>query len=231
LSKPTSSQGVVLWDIDGTLISSHTYRTNKHVKAVELFLGCILPNQEPTAGKTDRQILRELLEMHGDKPSSAALTEVLGILDSLSVEEIRQFPIPTILGANAAINKAHNSGWVNGLLTGNTPARARSKLESASLWENFDLNFAYFGDVASNRINLVGQSVTAIRSEGFLEIVIIGDTPLDILSAQEHGIRVVGVSTGLYSVEDLSDLNPDLLISDWESGLVSFLDFLVSLKH
>jgi len=219
---------VILWDIDGTLVSSRASRADKHVKAAEVFLGRDLPDQERIAGKTDRQILHELLKAHGTDPSPAALTEVLGTLDALSIEEISQFPVPTISGAVAALDTVRSIGWVNGLLTGNTPARARAKLESAGIWGAFDLNFAYYGDVASSRINLVEESATAIRSEGCFEVMIVGDTPLDIQSAQEHGLRVIAVATGLYSAEDLGNLNPDLLISDWESSSTSFVEFLTS---
>jgi len=227
LSRPEANQRVILWDIDGTLVSSRASRADKHVKAAEVFLGRDLPNRGRTAGKTDRQILCELLEEHGRNPSPAALTAALSILDDLSIEEISQFPVPTISGAVAALDTVRSIGWVNGLLTGNT--RARAKLESAGIWGAFDLNFAYFGDIASSRINLVEESVTAIRSEGCFEVMIVGDTPLDIQSAQEHGLRVIAVATGLYSAEDLGNLNPDLLISDWESGLNSLVEFANSL--
>ena len=228
MSRPKANQRVILWDIDGTLVSSRASRADKHVKAAEVFLGRDLPDQERIAGKTDRQILHELLKAHGTDPSPAALTEVLGTLDALSIEEISQFPVPTISGAVAALDTVRSIGWVNGLLTGNTPARARAKLESAGIWGAFDLNFAYYGDVASSRINLVEESATAIRSEGCFEVMIVGDTPLDIQSAQEHGLRVIAVATGLYSAEDLGNLNPDLLISDWESSSTSFVEFLTS---
>ena len=229
MSRPKPNQRVILWDIDGTLVSSRASLADKHVKAAEVFLGRDLPDQERIAGKTDRQILHELLKAHGTDPSPAALTEVLGTLDALSIEEVSQFPVPTIPGAAAALDTARSRGWVNGLLTGNTPARARSKLESASIWGAFDLNFSFFGDNASSRLDLVAEGASAIRSEGHFEVIIVGDTPLDIQSAQKHGLRVVAVATGLYSAADLGNLNPDLLISDWESGSTSFLDFLNSL--
>ncbi len=221
---------MILWDIDGTLVSSRASRADKHVKAAEVFLGQDLPGQECGAGKTDRQILHELLAAHGTNPSSDALTETLGILDALSIEEISQFPIHTIPGAITALETARRNGWINGLLTGNTPARARAKLESANIWGAFDVNFAYFGDVFPSRFELVKQSTTSIRSEGHFEVILVGDTPLDIQSAQENGLRVVAVATGSYSATNLGQLNPDLLISDWESGSTSFVEFVNSLN-
>ncbi len=230
MSRPKPTHYVILWDIDGTLVNARASRSDKHVTAVEVFLGRDLQEKERTAGKTDRQLLYELLQANETDPSPAALTEVLGILDALSLKEISEFPVQTIPGAVAALDTTRSVGWVNGLLTGNTPVRARAKLQSARIWGAFDLNFAYFGDVASSRNDLVGESATALRSEGHFEVVIVGDTPLDVQSAQEHGLRVVAVATGLYSARDLGDLNPDLLISDWESSSTSLVDFLCSIQ-
>lgn len=228
MSRPEPIESVILWDIDGTLLNSPDSRLDKHVLAVEVFLGHALPTQERIAGKTDRQLLCELLKANGTDVSSNALTEVLGILDSLSIKEISQSPVSTIPGAVSALAAADSAGWINGLLTGNTPARARAKLESASIWEAFDLNFGYFGDNAASRLDLVAEGISAIQSQGCFEVVLVGDTPLDIQSAKRHGLRVVAVATGLYSFPDLNDLDPDLLISDWESGCTSLVDFLNS---
>ena len=129
--------------------------------------------------------------------ASALLTEVLGILDSLSIKEINQYPVLCNPGVPAALEMASSAGWVNGLLTGNTPVRARAKLESASIWSAFDSDFAYFGNEALSRGALVASSVRAIRSEGCSVVrVVIGDTPLDIRSAKEHELQVVAVATG-----------------------------------
>ena len=56
----------------------------------------------------------------------------------------------------------------------------------------------------------------------------IGDTPLDIRSAKEHGLQAVAVATGPYSASELKDLDPNLLISDLQSGATLFAEFLNS---
>jgi phosphoglycolate phosphatase-like HAD superfamily hydrolase len=229
LSNPKPNQRVILWDIDGTLVSSRASRADKHVTAVEVFLGCDLPTQEHNAGKTDRQILSELLKVQGTKSSPAALSKVLGILDALSVKEMNQYPVLCNPGVTNALKMASSAGWINGLLTGNTPVRARTKLKSASIWCHFNPNFAYFGDVASSRYDLVGQVVSALSSDDHFEVVIVGDTPLDVRSAQEHKLQVVAIATGLYSAEELRELDPNLVLNDWQTGSTSFMNYLNSL--
>ena len=127
---------------------------------------------------------------------------------------------------------ASSAGWVNGLLTGNTPVRARAKLESASIWSAFDSDFAYFGNEALSRGALVPSSVRAIRSEGCS----VGrdrdwrhprGCPERSRSAK---LQVVAVATRPYSAAELAGLGPDLLSNDCESGRSSLVDFMDSLK-
>jgi len=209
-------------------VNTRASRADKHVTAVEIFLGRDVPTQERTAGKTDRQILCELLEAQGAESSSATLTEVLLILDALSIKEIKHYPVLCNPGVTNALEVSSSAGWVNGLLTGNTPARARAKLESAGIWGAFDTDFAYFGHEALSRGTLVSSSARAIRSEGCSVAIVIGDTPLDIRSAKEHELQVVAVATGPYSAAELKGLDPNLLINDCESGWGSLVGFLNS---
>ncbi len=217
---------MILWDIDGTLVSSRASRADKHVKAAEVFLDRDLPDQERTAGKTDRQILHELLKAHGTDPSPAALTEALGILDELSLREFSRHPVLCNLGVLNALQASRRAGWTNGLLTGNTPIRAQAKLESAGIHVHFNSDFVFYGQESPNRHELVAAGASAIQSAGCLAAIVIGDTPLDIQSAQSHGLNVVAVATGPFRSEELSEYEPNLLISDLESGLSALIAYL-----
>jgi phosphoglycolate phosphatase-like HAD superfamily hydrolase len=226
LSRPEANQRVILWDIDGTLVSLRASRADKHVKAAEVFLDRDLPDQERTAGKTDRQILYELLEANGPDPSPSVLTEALDVLDKLSLTELSLHPVLCNPGVLNALQAARKAGWTNGLLTGNTPIRAQSKLESAGIYGEFDSDFAFFGHEAPNRSELVAAGASAIQSAGCCAAVVIGDTPLDIQSAQSHGLNVVAVATGPFRSTELSEYEPSLLINDLESGLSALIAYL-----
>ena len=63
----------------------------------------------------------ELLETQGTVSISAALTKVLGILDSLSIKEINQYSVSCNPGVTAVLEMASCTGSINGLLTENTP--------------------------------------------------------------------------------------------------------------
>jgi len=205
------------------------HRTNKHAAAVETFLGHHISVPKETAGKTDREIVCELLEIHGTELCHKVLDRVLEILDALSVEEINRNSVSCVPGVTHALRIASSAGWVHGLLTGNTPVRGRTKLTAAGILSHFDLDFAYFGESTSSRYELVGQVAAKITSDASLEVVIVGDTPLDILSAHKHNLRVIATATGLYAVEELEVLNPSLILTGWTACSNTFVDYLNSL--
>ncbi|MCZ6633286.1 MAG: HAD hydrolase-like protein [bacterium] len=48
-------------------------------------------------------------------------------------------------------------------------------------------------------------------------MVVIGDTPNDILCGQDLGVKAIGVATGRYSREKLSAVEPDFLFEDFSN--------------
>jgi phosphoglycolate phosphatase-like HAD superfamily hydrolase len=57
-------------------------------------------------------------------------------------------------------------------------------------------------------------------------VLVIGDTPHDIECARHFGAVAVAVATGLYRLDELEALSPDLLFSDFsdvEAALAKLL--------
>jgi phosphoglycolate phosphatase-like HAD superfamily hydrolase len=46
------------------------------------------------------------------------------------------------------------------------------------------------------------------------DVVLVGDTPLDIAAAREGGARAVGVATGPYDTGELADAGADAVLAD-----------------
>jgi phosphoglycolate phosphatase-like HAD superfamily hydrolase len=222
---------VLLWDIDGTLVSSRSPRADKHLQATEKFLGRKRDKLAHTLGKTDLQIVSELLRGDDSHPIERDLLEVLGILDALTLAEIDNLPLVSTPGALEALQTMSELGLINGILTGNTPIRAQKKLESAGLWGAIDKKFTFFGNTSKSRFELVKSSLSQISNKCDYEIITIGDTPLDIQSAHANGLQTVAVATGDFSSMELVDSNPELLIDDLESGLTDLIEFLSTLPQ
>jgi phosphoglycolate phosphatase-like HAD superfamily hydrolase len=93
-----------------------------------------------------------------------------------------------------------------GLLTGNYEQGARIKLEYFGLWPYF--RCGAYGDDSHDRHALVPVAVARSREAGCppvepSDVVIIGDTPLDVACARDAGVSCVAVATGGYSADAL----------------------------
>ncbi len=93
-----------------------------------------------------------------------------------------------------------------GLLTGNYEQGARIKLEYFDLWRYF--RCGAYGDDSLDRHALVPVAIERSRHAGCppvapRDVVIIGDTPLDVACARDAGVSCLAVATGGYSVDAL----------------------------
>jgi len=207
----------ILWDVDGTLVRNGKDAGNLYHEAIELAAGRAIDNRLPnTHGKTDGQIIEESLASHG--LDSELHSSAIAHLDELSRlrheagSHREQCP-----GALAAVVALAELGWTNGLLTGNSGARARFKVTGAGFDADlFDWDHSYFGERARVRTELTGRARAEI---GDARVVIIGDTPNDDNAAQFAGMEFVAVATGAFSAEQLRATSAILVVDDLESGL------------
>ena len=88
------------------------------------------------------------------------------------------------------------------LLTGNYEAGARLKLEYFDLWRYFPCGA--FGDGAADRNGLVPKAMARVAGCGgpavaTADVVVIGDTPLDVACAAAAGAHSIAVATGSHT--------------------------------
>jgi len=205
---------LVLFDIDGTLLLS----AGAGRRAILAALGDDIPDLARVKGirfdgKTDPQIVAELLEAAGDPaPRDAArvalvLSRYVAHLEQdlvLHGHRTRLMPgIPALLDALEA-----EAGVVLGLLTGNVVLGARLKLRAAGLDPDRFVVGA-FGSDHAERDAL--PPIAARRAEAHFgrvptgaEVVIIGDTPADVACGACIGARTVAVATGGFGVPELT---------------------------
>jgi phosphoglycolate phosphatase-like HAD superfamily hydrolase len=227
-----SPQGLILWDIDGTLISVASARRDKHHAAAILTFGG--PDSAPPSwpGRTDAEILLGLASAVDESPTPVSISTAIGHLEDLTASELAQFPALPTPGAREVLADAHKLGWKSALLTGNSPTRARLKLSSAGFDSEFDWESSYFGHCHVSRQSLVREAIETCRKESpKIPIVIVGDTVIDILAARSAGQPVIAVATGIFSLEELMMSEPSLAVADLAIGRFAFLDFLVQLTE
>src|SRR6185503_16464363 len=156
-------------------------------------------------GKTDPQIVRELmrLEGHEDTHIDEHMQRLLELYVTYLNDELRANPdgitvMPGICELLDALDARDDI--VIGLLTGNLAAGARAKLEAAGI----DPARFKVGAYGSDH-ELRGELPAVARQRARLDlavdvaggdVVVIGDTPADIQCGRGIGARAVAVATG-----------------------------------
>ena len=114
------------------------------------------------------------------------------------------------------------AGWVSTVLTGNIAANARAKLSAFGLDGLLDLPVGAYGADAEHRPHLVDIARDRIRTARGLPpqtpVVLLGDTPRDVRAGHGAGIKVVGVATGSYAVDELTDAGADWSLENVKEG-------------
>ena len=200
---------VILFDIDGTLVwggpakgafrdaMAETYGTYGDLDGLSF------------AGKTDKQIARQLLSGAGieDGAIEAGFGELWGrylryLRKRLEDDPVEVLPgVPELLDALAGLDDIGV-----GLLTGNIEGGAELKLASAGLWSHF--GFGSYGSDHEERDALPAIAVGRARelwgdSVKAEDAVIVGDTPRDVACGKVGGMQTIAVATGSFSLAEL----------------------------
>ena len=106
---------------------------------------------------------------------------------------------------------------LRGLLTGNIRLGAEIKLRHFDLWDWFETGA--FADDSEDRDEIArvakerGGRILGRRLAGE-EVLVIGDTPLDVRCARAIGAKILAVATGGATLEELRRNEPDYLVRD-----------------
>jgi phosphoglycolate phosphatase-like HAD superfamily hydrolase len=208
---------LVLFDIDGTLLSTNGHGVRAMMAAYTAVWG-----RDPShvdyrmSGKTELAISHELLALLGF--SRAEVDYGLPRFWELYPRELRHQISPDTTTVHPGIRElvrtvAARDDMVLGLLTGNCEEAARVKLAVAGL-DGFALGV--YGAHHEDRAALPGLAVETARARFGHEfqgksIVIVGDTPNDILCGRAVGARTIAVATGRIGTEVLARYEPDYL--------------------
>jgi phosphoglycolate phosphatase-like HAD superfamily hydrolase len=207
---------VLLFDIDGTLISTGGAGLNALRAAMREEFGVAEPSDVPVSGRTDRGIARDLFRAHELEENEVHWHRFLKaylrhLADQLPRTRGRVLPgVAPLLDALCGIEHARL-----GLLTGNVQAGAQLKLRQYGLDRYFA--FGGFGDHHADRDGVAAEALHASRDHLPANIEpdrvwVIGDTPMDITCARSISARCLAVATGSFPREALEAYSPDLAV-------------------
>lgn len=211
---------LVLFDIDGTLV--HTGGAG--VKAFAKVFATEFNARDgfeklKFAGRTDVSLVREFFSYHNIPDTDEHFTRffeqyvfwldhILGHSKTDACPGIWEF-----LGQLRALSHPP----LIGLLTGNIRLGAEIKLRHFDLWKEFETGA--FADDSEDRNHIA--AVAKERGSRLLrrklhgeEVLVIGDTPLDIRCGRAIGAKVLAVATGGAKLHELQEHKADWAVQD-----------------
>jgi phosphoglycolate phosphatase-like HAD superfamily hydrolase len=215
----------VLFDIDGTLISTGGasnrawHRAFKELHGVEVDIGKVTGKGVPDPA-VGRQAFKAVIGREPtDEEANALMRRRLDHLD----EEVENSPGYVVQeGVVELLERLTKDGVLLGLTTGNVEEAAHIKLARADL--NRFFSFGGYGSDSPDRTELTKKAVerggeAAGQPLGPDRCFSCGDTPRDIEAGHGAGIRVVGVATGEYALEELTEAGADAAVQSLREGL------------
>ena len=222
------SAKLLLFDIDGTLIKTGGVGRAAFDQAFQNIFNVTIAtdaaNQVPFAGRTDPQILQDLLDVlpieanHWQENRTRFLEDYFAVLRRLLD------PPPEGAGTIGQVENllpklAARPEITLGLLTGNFERGARIKLAP------FELNHWFatggFGSDATDRSTIAKLAAEKIAAHAGVSIspertIVIGDTVLDIDCARANNFRSIGVATSETERSRLRQAGADRVVESFE---------------
>jgi phosphoglycolate phosphatase-like HAD superfamily hydrolase len=210
---------LLLWDIDGTLMTSD----GAGRRALEVALHAVFGLEGSLAdiefpGRTDMWIVREVFRKFGLPETADNFARYFeGYLLTLPAE-LEQRRARLLPGIRDILEAARAHGAIaQGLLTGNMRRAAELKLAYLNVWDYFA--FGAFADDAEHRNDLGPHALRrALERHGVNfaadDVWIIGDTPHDIACGKCIGARTLAVGTGSAAVRELLTHGPTAALED-----------------
>jgi len=214
----------ILFDIDGTLLHTGGAGAIAWQRAfLELYEVEANIEEHTHAGMTDPEIaeivFREVLGRDGsDVERAEAIGCYLGHLADAVAESEGYFVIE---GIEELLTRLVEEGVLLGVVTGNIEPAAHIKLARGDLDKYF--TFGGYGSDSRSRTELTKKALERGAEVSGAELdrdrtIAVGDTPRDVKAGHGAGIKVVGVATGSYSVEELNAAGADWALENVSAG-------------
>ena len=205
----------ILFDIDGTLLVTGGAGAVAWQRAFLELHGVEANVKEHThAGMTDPEIAEIVFrEVIGRDGSDAERAEAIaGYLSHLQEAVTESEGYRVMPGIEDLLPRLAGEGILLGIVTGNIEAAAHIKLARGDLNRYFA--FGGYGSDSRDRTELTKKALergaeVSDKPLDRAQTIAVGDTPRDVKAGHGAGIKVVGVATGSYSVEELGASGAD----------------------
>jgi phosphoglycolate phosphatase len=211
---------LVLFDIDGTLVRTGGAGVKAFAKTFTAEFNAVDGTERlKFAGGTDTSLVREFFGLHRIEPTPRNFERFFERYVFWLDHTLRESKTEVCPGVWEFIHALQTlpQAPLLGLLTGNIRLGAEIKLRHFNLWDAFQTGA--FGDDHEERDQIAavahqrGSRILGTDLRGD-EVVVIGDTPLDIRCARAIGARALAVATGGAKLAELKQHQPDWAVPD-----------------
>lgn len=210
--------GAVLWDIDGTLLTSGTVAGTAFLDAVEQVAGARPEGRGlDLGGRIDPEIAAVLLASIG--ADQHLVSPVLARLREITADRVAEFHqhVAVLPGVRALVELLEESGVTQTVVTGNIDVVGRIKLDASGLVPPIAPDLGGFGDSGLDRVAVARVALDRLAAAGnpipLQDCWIVGDTPRDLACARALGLPCALVGTGRHSALSMAPLGPEVLLA------------------
>jgi phosphoglycolate phosphatase len=196
----------VLFDVDGTLLLSHDdLYVQANAAALQEVYGLTHVEHPDDPGDTALHYTRIVLEQSGvdEATIDAGLARWCAAISRLYAQLLAGADTShwVVAPGAAAISEVPHRA----LLTGNPEPIARARMERMGLAPFFPAGQGAFGCERASRVALIDLALRRAADWPAEAAVAVGDTPRDVESAHEAGLRCIGLTTGAYDRAGLEE--------------------------
>jgi phosphoglycolate phosphatase-like HAD superfamily hydrolase len=221
MSNAQHPTGLVLWDIDGTLLRIDKFFRVLFDRDIVKVTGQI-PTIPVNFNDTEPRVVADKLITLGIEPDRCLVEQILRQLEELLCSAIdagewSAKPLPGVIEVLSALS--NRESVVSSVLTGGTLGNAMTKLRAGGLFPWLDLSVGAFGSDKADRNALV-----PVARRRFAEhfgsgadvpaIVVVGDTPADFACARAGEAQCLLVATGRFTLTEFNDLGALAVLPD-----------------
>lgn len=208
---------LIFFDINGTIIKRDKRTDIPYERAIDNYLE-VENGMEgvDTSARSDKDVFIEVLEKFGQ---SFTEEKWRGFLKEYE-KQLEKFKSTDVWRENADavkfIKKLSNTDHKLSLITGELSLGAKYKLGKIGVWKYFPTGG--FGEDARVRFDIADIALDKAKklyNEKYDNIFVIGDTTLDIKTARHLGAKIISITTGSNSKEELASENPDYIIDNF----------------
>lgn len=206
---------VVFFDMDRTVVDVSLFHRENFLTILNRLFGVTELMKVVTSGVPMIEVTRRFAIAAGVSEISfnAKKSEIEHLLVenmlTLLPQDLHDYVLP---GTVALLETLHKNKIPVGLITGSLRGVANQVLSRTGLLGYFPLTS--FGDDCDHRRQIIDRALEkATRVYGIsresIELVTVGDAPMDIEAGIEFSARTIAVATGLSSIDELRSHKPD----------------------